>query len=98
MLLHFLKKNSTHHFNISKQDPTIEFQKRKKKKRKEKNQFMQVVLEVAVLECSFLKHGQRVLGVKSFVHSPCISRSYKDEPRFVYLTPKGPRKLMRSLI
>jgi hypothetical protein len=28
------------------------------------NQFMQFVLEVAVLECSFLKHSQGILGVK----------------------------------
>jgi hypothetical protein len=49
----------TYYFNGPKQDPSVEFQKSKIK-----NNFMQFALEGLVLECSFLKHSQRILGVK----------------------------------
>jgi hypothetical protein len=42
-----------------KQDPTIEFPKNKNN-----FQFMQFVLEVAFLECSFVKHSQGIAGLK----------------------------------
>jgi hypothetical protein len=42
---------------LVKQDPTVESQKKKFKK------IMQFAPEVAVLECSILKHRQGILGV-----------------------------------
>jgi hypothetical protein len=35
---------------------------------KNKNKFIQFALEVAVLECSFLKFSQRILGVNVMCH------------------------------
>ena len=55
--------------NSPKQDPTIESHKKEFK-----NQFVQFVLEVIDLECSFLNHSQRILGGKGILE--CYVTSY----------------------
>jgi hypothetical protein len=46
-------------FNSLKQDPLIEFQKKR-----DNIQFMQFTLEVAILKCFLIKHSQEILGIK----------------------------------
>jgi hypothetical protein len=50
-MVNFFETFFTHYFNSPNQDPMVEFQKNKIQ-----NQFMQLALEVVVLECSFLNH------------------------------------------
>jgi hypothetical protein len=56
-MVNFFEKNFTYYFNNLKQDPIIEFQK------SIEFQLMQFALEVPILECSYLKYSQGILGI-----------------------------------
>jgi hypothetical protein len=68
--VNFFGKNSTLYFNSLKQDPTVESQTKEFKFK-----FMHFVLEVVVLEYSFLNHSQQILGlIPTSLTTPSISQ------------------------
>jgi hypothetical protein len=68
-VVNFIEKNSTHYLNNLKRDPMVESQKNRYM------QFMQFTLEVAILKCSFVKHSQEILGVKTIEKEHKTGRS-----------------------
>jgi hypothetical protein len=56
-MVNFFEKNFTYYFNNLKQDPIVEFQKNIE------FQLMQFALDVPILEYSYLKYSQGILGV-----------------------------------